>query len=40
MIGYVTLGANDLPRATFYDRIAEAIGVTRMMAPRPGSWQP
>ena len=32
MIGYVTLGTNDLPRAAaFYDKIADAMGVTRMM---------
>ena len=32
MIGYVTLGTNDLPRAAkFYDAIAEALGVKRMM---------
>lgn len=32
MIGYVTLGTNDLPRAAaFYDKIAGAMGVSRMM---------
>jgi catechol 2,3-dioxygenase-like lactoylglutathione lyase family enzyme len=32
MIGYVTLGTNDLPRAAaFYDQIAAAMGTTRMM---------
>lgn len=32
MIGYVTLGTNDLPRAArFYDAIAAEIGVGRMM---------
>ncbi len=32
MIGYVTLGTNDLPRAAeFYDAIAEQFGVGRMM---------
>jgi predicted lactoylglutathione lyase len=32
MIGYVTLGTNDLERAaTFYDRLLELIGATRMM---------
>ncbi len=32
MIGYVTLGTNDLPRAaTFYDAIAAEFGVGRMM---------
>ncbi len=32
MIGYVTLGTNDLPRAAaFYDKIAAAMGTTRMM---------
>lgn len=32
MIGYVTLGTNDLPRAAaFYDKIAEALGAKRMM---------
>ena len=32
MIGYVTLGTNDLARAApFYDKIAAALGVSRMM---------
>jgi predicted lactoylglutathione lyase len=32
MIGYVTLGTNDLPRAAaFYDLIAAEMGVSRMM---------
>lgn len=32
MIGYVTLGTNDLPRAArFYDAIATEMGVGRMM---------
>jgi catechol 2,3-dioxygenase-like lactoylglutathione lyase family enzyme len=32
MIGYVTLGTNDLARgARFYDAIAEELGVRRMM---------
>ena len=32
MIGYVTLGTNDLPRAAvFYDAIAKHFGVGRMM---------
>lgn len=32
MIGYVTLGTNDLPRAAvFYDAIAQHFGVGRMM---------
>lgn len=32
MIGYVTLGTNDLPRAAkFYDAIAAEMGVARMM---------
>ncbi|MFU7526893.1 VOC family protein [Qipengyuania sp. ASV99] len=32
MIGYVTLGTNDLPRAAaFYDEIAKHFGVGRMM---------
>ncbi len=32
MIGYVTLGTNDLQRAAaFYDKIAGAFGVKRMM---------
>jgi len=32
MIGFVTLGTNDLPRAaTFYDAIAKHFGVGRMM---------
>ena len=32
MIGYVTVGTNDLPRAAkFYDAIAKEMGVGRMM---------
>lgn len=32
MLGYVTLGTNDLARgAVFYDALADAMGVTRMM---------
>ena len=32
MIGYVTLGTNDLPRAAaFYDALAAQFGVGRMM---------
>jgi catechol 2,3-dioxygenase-like lactoylglutathione lyase family enzyme len=32
MLGYVTLGTNDLPRAAeFYDRICAEFGVGRMM---------
>lgn len=32
MIGYVTLGTNDLPRAQrFYDTLLAEMGVTRMM---------
>lgn len=32
MIGYVVLGTNDLPRATFfYDTLLAEMGVTRMM---------
>ena len=32
MIGYVTLGTNDLPRAaTFYDALLAEIGAARMM---------
>ncbi len=32
MIGYVTLGTNDLKRAVaFYDKLAEALGIGRMM---------
>lgn len=32
MIGYVTLGTNDLPRATaFYDALLAEIGVARIM---------
>jgi hypothetical protein len=32
MIGYVTLGTNDLVRAAkFYDDIAKELGVDRMM---------
>ena len=33
MIGYVTLGTNDLPRAkAFYDALLAEIGITRLMA--------
>lgn len=32
MIGYVTVGTNDLPRAAkFYDAIAKELGTSRMM---------
>ncbi|MBB6186762.1 VOC family protein [Rhodanobacter sp. MP7CTX1] len=32
MIGYVTLGTNDMPRAaTFYDALLEGIGAKRLM---------
>lgn len=32
MLGYVTLGTNDLPRAAaFYDAVAKVMGVGRMM---------
>ncbi len=32
MIGYITLGTNDLPRATaYYDALFESIGVGRFM---------
>ena len=32
MVGYVTLGTNDLKRAaTFYDELAKLLGVSRMM---------
>ncbi len=32
MIGYITLGTNDLPRAAaFYDALLAEIGVTRLM---------
>ncbi|MEO0883221.1 MAG: VOC family protein [Pseudomonadota bacterium] len=32
MIGYVTLGTNDMAQsAKFYDKIAEAMGIPRMM---------
>lgn len=35
MIGYVTLGTNDLARgARFYDAIAEELGVGRMAGRR------
>jgi catechol 2,3-dioxygenase-like lactoylglutathione lyase family enzyme len=33
MIGYVTIGTNDLPRALgFYDKVMEAVGGKRTMA--------
>ena len=32
MIGYITLGTNDLPRAAaFYDALLAEIGITRLM---------
>ena len=32
MIGYVTLGTNDLPRAAaFYDALFDSIGIGRLM---------
>ncbi len=44
MIGYVTLGTNDLPRAAaFYDAIAAEMGVGRMMEEGEfiawGTWE-
>jgi catechol 2,3-dioxygenase-like lactoylglutathione lyase family enzyme len=40
MIGYVTLGTNDLPRAvSFYDRLFEAIGGSRILeGERSVAW--
>lgn len=41
MIGYVTLGTNDLPRATaFYDALLGEIGIKRIMdfSPRGYAW--
>lgn len=40
MIGYVTVGTNDLPRAAkFYDAIAAELGVGRMMEfPTSIAW--
>ena len=40
MIGYVTVGTNDLPRAAkFYDAIAAELGVSRMMeSPTSIAW--
>ncbi|MEL0253686.1 MAG: VOC family protein, partial [Novosphingobium sp.] len=40
MIGYVTVGTNDLPRAAaFYDAIAAEMGVGRMMEFETGiAW--
>ena len=41
MIGYVTLGTNDLPRAqSFYDALLAEMGVTRMMefGDRGSAW--
>lgn len=41
MIGYVTLGTNDLPRATaFYDALLGEIGIKRIMdfSPRGFAW--
>ncbi len=41
MIGYVTLGTNDLPRATaFYDALLGEIGIRRIMdfSPRGYAW--
>lgn len=37
MIGYVTLGTNDLPRATaFYDKLLSAIGAKRLFEDARG----
>jgi catechol 2,3-dioxygenase-like lactoylglutathione lyase family enzyme len=40
MIGYTTVGTNDLPRATkFYDELFGAIGIPRLMEyPRGLAW--
>lgn len=40
MIGYVTLGTNDLPRAiAFYDALLNPLGITRIMAfDRGHAW--
>jgi predicted lactoylglutathione lyase len=41
MIGYVTLGTNDLPRATaFYDALLAEVGIKRIMdfSPRGYAW--
>jgi predicted lactoylglutathione lyase len=41
MIGYVTLGTNDLPRATaFYDALLGEVGIKRIMdfSPRGYAW--
>jgi catechol 2,3-dioxygenase-like lactoylglutathione lyase family enzyme len=40
MLGYVTLGTNDLPRAlAFYDALARELGVPRMMEFETGvAW--
>ena len=37
MIGYITVGTNDLPRAaTFYDKLFDAIGGSRLMESERG----
>lgn len=37
MIGYITVGTNDLPRAaTFYDKLFDAIGGSRLMDSERG----
>ena len=40
MIGYVTLGTNDLPRAiAFYEKLLAPLGATRVFeAPRGVAW--
>jgi catechol 2,3-dioxygenase-like lactoylglutathione lyase family enzyme len=42
MIGYITLGTNDLPRASaFYDALFESIGIKRFMEFERGiAWGP
>lgn len=39
MFSYITLGTNDLPRATvFYDAVMAALGISRVQMPGEDDW--
>ncbi|MBF78133.1 MAG: lactoylglutathione lyase [Pseudomonadales bacterium] len=39
MFSYITLGTNDLPRATvFYDAVMAALGISRVQTPGEDDW--
>tara|TARA_Y100001951_G_scaffold77693_1_gene65051 strand:+ start:96 stop:524 length:429 start_codon:yes stop_codon:yes gene_type:complete len=39
MFSYITLGTNDLPRATvFYDAVMAALGISRVQTPGEDGW--